>query len=211
MLESGNIKDCLQSSCDYNEWYIDKLGDLRCTAVHHDGVNHVIYEYMEQNGWTEETLLEIALKNDMFKENILLIPFESYALEKESYTRDDDLSFFSELSVPMVTVTNMAQHYGSSAILDKEVMAKIAEAFGEDLYIIPDSIHNCVVVPKSEYPEAELEERSSDKAHKKAHSEEWLSDDLYYFDRLTREITQFISQENRTKSPGVKLSEQCRK
>lgn len=49
MLESGNIKDCLQSSCDYNEWYIDKLGDLRCTAVHHDGVNHYLYRAIKEN------------------------------------------------------------------------------------------------------------------------------------------------------------------
>ena len=40
MIESGNIKDCLQSDCDMNEWYVDKFGDLRCTAVHHDGTNY---------------------------------------------------------------------------------------------------------------------------------------------------------------------------
>ena len=40
---SGNIRDCLYSSCDYNTWYVDKLGDLRCDAVHHDGTNHYLY------------------------------------------------------------------------------------------------------------------------------------------------------------------------
>lgn len=43
MIDSGNIRDCLYSDCDYNEWYVDRLGDLRCTAVHHDGRNHYLY------------------------------------------------------------------------------------------------------------------------------------------------------------------------
>ena len=30
-------------SCEYNEWYVDRRGDLRCTAVHHDGTNHYLY------------------------------------------------------------------------------------------------------------------------------------------------------------------------
>ena len=24
-------------------WYVDKLGDMRCDAVHHDGTNHYLY------------------------------------------------------------------------------------------------------------------------------------------------------------------------
>ena len=43
MIDSGNIKDCLYTDCDTAEWYVDKLGDLRCTAHHHDGTNHYLY------------------------------------------------------------------------------------------------------------------------------------------------------------------------
>lgn len=42
-IKSGNIKDCLSSECDYVTWYVDKLGDMRCDAVHHDGTNHYLY------------------------------------------------------------------------------------------------------------------------------------------------------------------------
>lgn len=42
-IESGNIRDCLYSDTDYSTWYVDKLGDLRCDAVHHDGTNHYLY------------------------------------------------------------------------------------------------------------------------------------------------------------------------
>lgn len=43
MIESGNIKDCLCSDTDMTEWYVDKYGDLRADAIHHDGTNHYLY------------------------------------------------------------------------------------------------------------------------------------------------------------------------
>ena len=49
MIDSGNIKDCLYSDCDFNEWYVDKYGDLRCTAIHHDGTNHYLYRVFKDN------------------------------------------------------------------------------------------------------------------------------------------------------------------
>ena len=44
-IESGNIRDCLYSGRDdvYSTWYVDRLGDLRCDVVHHDGTNHYLY------------------------------------------------------------------------------------------------------------------------------------------------------------------------
>lgn len=42
-IESGKISDCLYSDTDYSTWYVDKLGDLRCEAIHHDGTNHYLY------------------------------------------------------------------------------------------------------------------------------------------------------------------------
>lgn len=42
-IPSGNIRDCLYSDTDYSTWYVDRLGDLRCDAVHHDGTNHYLY------------------------------------------------------------------------------------------------------------------------------------------------------------------------
>ena len=48
---SGNIRDCLYSErdMDYSTWYVDKNGDLRCDAVHHDGTNHYLYRVYKDN------------------------------------------------------------------------------------------------------------------------------------------------------------------
>ena len=42
-IQSGNIRDCLYSDTDYSTWYVDRKGDLRCDAIHHDGSNHYLY------------------------------------------------------------------------------------------------------------------------------------------------------------------------
>ena len=42
-IASGKICDCLYSNTDYSTWYVDRLGDLRCDAIHHDGTNHYLY------------------------------------------------------------------------------------------------------------------------------------------------------------------------
>lgn len=54
-IQSGNIRDCLNSERDieYSTWYVDKLGDLRCDAIHHDGTNHLLYRTYK-DGSTEE-------------------------------------------------------------------------------------------------------------------------------------------------------------
>ena len=51
-IESGNIRDCLYADTDYSTWYVDRLGDLRCDAIHHDGTNHYLYR-VYKSGITE--------------------------------------------------------------------------------------------------------------------------------------------------------------
>ena len=61
MIESGNLKDCLCSTCDYNEWFVDKYGDFRCTAVHHDGTNHFLYRAVKETA-TEAQIERLQAK-----------------------------------------------------------------------------------------------------------------------------------------------------
>lgn len=54
-VQSGNIRDCLYSDTDFSTWYVDKLGDMRCDAVHHDGTNHYLYRAYK-DGVSEEQI-----------------------------------------------------------------------------------------------------------------------------------------------------------
>lgn len=48
VIESGNIADCLRSYHDYATFYVDRLGDLRCQDIHHDGTNHYLYRVFKE-------------------------------------------------------------------------------------------------------------------------------------------------------------------
>lgn len=61
MIDSGNIKDCLYSDTDYTEWYVDKYGDLRAEAAHHDGTNHYLYRVFK-HGVTETQIENLQNK-----------------------------------------------------------------------------------------------------------------------------------------------------
>ena len=49
-IPSGNIRDCLYSERDIDSatWYVDKNGDLRADAIHHDGTNHYLYRVFKR-------------------------------------------------------------------------------------------------------------------------------------------------------------------
>lgn len=91
MIDSGNIKDCLYSDTDYNEWYVDKYGDLRADAVHHDGTS-LGYVEPDEIGTTLATIMMAIINEKEFeitdgilhhKENVDLLPanIELSALE----------------------------------------------------------------------------------------------------------------------------------
>ena len=71
-IDSGNIRDCLYSDCDYVTWYVDKNGDFRCNACHHDGTNHYLYRVYKSNATDDqiEDLKEKLYNNTATEEDI---------------------------------------------------------------------------------------------------------------------------------------------
>ena len=51
--EFDDLADCMQTSCDYAEWYVDQYGNFRGTGVHHDGTNSYLYR-MWKPGLSDE-------------------------------------------------------------------------------------------------------------------------------------------------------------
>lgn len=61
-LRSGKIDDCFgNTSCDYVKWYVDELGDMRCTGTHHDGTNRYLYRAWK-DGVSESTKTMLRIK-----------------------------------------------------------------------------------------------------------------------------------------------------
>ena len=62
IINSCNIKDILFSDCDYVEWYGDGY-NIRCTAHHHDGTNHLLYRVIREDR-NIDNLLDAIYNNE---------------------------------------------------------------------------------------------------------------------------------------------------
>lgn len=61
MIASGNIKDCFYADTDFTEWYVDKYGDLRANAIHHDNANYYLYRVFK-DGITDKQIENLQNK-----------------------------------------------------------------------------------------------------------------------------------------------------
>ena len=48
LINSGNIRDCFYSDCDYVEWSVDGHGNLVSEQAHHDGTNYLVYRVFKE-------------------------------------------------------------------------------------------------------------------------------------------------------------------
>ena len=149
------------------------------------GMANVSNQFSERFGFTAEELLDIATNN--MKGQTVVTPLTEilYGSRKS----DTDWDALKNSGETMLVVSNQSNFQGAAAILDKDTMMKIADMFEEDMYILPSSIHECMVVPRSMGPVEEFQSLVKSANEEAVDPEDWLSDDVYVFDSRTQEIT----------------------
>ncbi|MCQ5146775.1 DUF5688 family protein, partial [Enterocloster bolteae] len=92
-----------------------------------------------------------------------------------------------KLDQEMILVTNKQGLNGAVAMLDDEALHTVAEYFGDNLHILPSSIHEIFAIKAEEGHEKELAEMVADINQKEVPLGDRLSDNVYFYDRLNRE------------------------
>ena len=91
---------------------------------------------------------------------------------------------------PMYVLTNRIKLYGACCILYKNLLEEFAKQLKNDLYIIPSSIHEVLLVPKSDaYTGEYLTELVREVNATQLQPEDVLSDHVYYYSRKDDAIT----------------------
>ncbi len=153
--------------------------------------------HTEMWGTTVEELFELAKHNtpklfpEEWKSMEAVVEELLEAQEKQGgwLFRDEKerREFFERL--PMQILGNEHRVYGAACILYPELLAQVAEREGRNLYIIPSSIHEVIILPDSgEEDEEHLREMIAEVNSTQVEPEEMLSNSLYYFERLTGQI-----------------------
>lgn len=86
--------------------------------------------------------------------------------------------------VPMYVLSNKSRINGASCILYKDILKDFAMVVDKDLYVLPSSIHEVILLPSDGTQESEqLKEMVREINQSQVEKEEVLSDSVYYYRR----------------------------
>ena len=172
---------------------------------------NVTNEYIREQGWTEQELLDLSLNNEIFKESALFAHMSENAQEMAALTKADNLEQLKDFRERALLLTNISGDCGAASVVIQEVMCRIADIFGENMYIILADIEACMLVAESDLAEKDVQDildcfnRFSPAPEKK------LSDHIYYFDRDKREIQQIPRPEEKIEKHPIPVSDKQRR
>ena len=160
-----------------------------------DGMIQINNSHMEMWKTCPEELAVLAEHNTP-----RLFPWECGGLLEvlEKITAQEDAAAdsgpggFQEIpcgAVPMMVLSNTAKTYGAACILYPGVLEEIAGRTGHDIFILPSSTHEVVLLPDTGIDDcASLKEMVRDINSTLVAPEEVLSDTLYRYDRAEKKI-----------------------
>ena len=84
----------------------------------------------------------------------------------------------------MYVLTNEKKYLGAAALLYPYVLNHIGKILKNNFYVLPSSIHECILVPDSgRYSRMELMSMVREVNESQVEKEEILSYEVYYYDR----------------------------
>ena len=93
------------------------------------------------------------------------------------------------LESQMFVITNNEKLNGAAAILYSNELEKLSEKMGTDLYILPSSVHEVIAVSSEMGDPESLAEMVREVNGTQVSIDEQLSDHVYHYDALSKEIT----------------------
>lgn len=91
---------------------------------------------------------------------------------------------------PMYVLTNSHKLYGASCILYPCLLEKIAAKLNADLFLLPSSIHEIIILPAANRSQSgELAGMVADINHTELAVDEVLSNHIYYYSRAERAVS----------------------
>ena len=89
----------------------------------------------------------------------------------------------------MYVLTNRTRQFGACYLADKEVLSEIAGKLNSDLFLLPSSVHECMVVSADYWEDPEsLADMVREINRTQVSRDEYLADTVYRFCREDREL-----------------------
>ncbi|MBR6977716.1 MAG: hypothetical protein IKH74_04875 [Lachnospiraceae bacterium] len=127
---------------------------------------------------TEEEILKTAVRNTEW-------------LMGEKIIRFDDLVECDRekgLTGGMYVLSNRQNYFGASVLLYSQSLKTLAEALNADIYILPASVHEVILMPKADQNLQSLQETVKHENEAEVRTEDVLTDSVYLYHRDSGEI-----------------------
>lgn len=152
---------------------------LRVIQENERGTVLIRNDILERWGISRDTLEENARRRSWEK-----LPAQLITLEEILGLGGEELTAADGRNVPMYILTNQARSLGAGVILYPGLLKEISRILGEEFYILPSSIHECILVPESmHYDQKELARMVKDINREHVSLQEVLSDSVYRYRR----------------------------
>ena len=185
MLKNTPHRDFLDMSIVYYiEQYNDELGAI-------EGIR-ITNELMQSENLSEEELYHNSIKNMLEKEKSRLIPMIKVIMSIQFGIplRETEISESDFSDGDFIMLSNERGINGSRRLLDTRALIKASEIAESDLYILPSSTQEVLIVSVNEInaSPSELKNMVREVNISEVSKEERLTDNVYIFRRDTRTI-----------------------
>lgn len=167
--------------------------------------NNILYDYWKMD---TEALLELALENskrllpakiqnmeEVLKEMLGRDFASQFGMDTEMYSDIELDALFQEIAddnqgADMYVASNISRINGASVMMYRDLLHDFAERIKKNVFIIPSSIHELILVPDNGHMGAkDIRGMVVDVNATQVAPDEVLSDNVYYYNRNTDIIT----------------------
>lgn len=151
-----------------------------------DGAIMVRNEMLEQYDMTIEELDEAAKEN-----TVRLLPADFLRItdllrefgEKSGANSYSEIALEEESDIsPLFVLTNRQRQFGAYYMTDTDLLSGISRKLNSDLYLLPSSVHECMIVPAGMWEEADsLSFMVKEINSTQVSEDEYLADTVYRF------------------------------
>ncbi|MBQ2643229.1 MAG: hypothetical protein IJF94_05455 [Eubacterium sp.] len=140
----------------------------------------------------EDVVMDMIIDNYMDAEGNLVTEDTVYdGMDMDSVqemVREEVEKLKPDNAVSMYVLSNKKKYFGAACIRYPGVLRDFANQQNENVYVIPSSVHEVILVPHSEGNRLDLENVLQDVNRNEMDQMEVLSDHVYLFDRENEEI-----------------------
>ena len=166
-------------------------------------INH---ELAKSEGLSEEQLFLLGKENTRILFPTTIRPMHTVIdelLGRKESKGGELFEFESDEEFQMYVVSNRSRFFGATAVLYEDGMQMLADRLDDNLYLIPSSIHEWIAVPENFTNLERLSEIVHEVNFSWVDEDERLSNEVYHYDKRTRQFTIATDVQNKSLSDHV--------